>query len=137
MSMNNEYRPPYHSDINETFIIEALGDSAVFTAITACTEVVTNLVVSCSGDSKIQLSSGETVFNTSITPVTDSTIDIGTPIKRFRNINTISGSSSFWVSTVNISTPNLDLGLDLGGNSRVITANNSIIQDDTLLGGNF
>lgn len=137
MSMNNEYRPPYHSDINETFIIEALGDSAVFTAITACTEVVTNLVVSCSGDSKIQLSSGETIFNTSITPVTDSTIDIGTPIKRFRNINTVSGTSTVWEATIRVKTPTLDLGEDSDGNNREINADNSIIQDDTLLGGSY
>ena len=31
----------------------------------------------------------------------------------------------------------LDLGNDSQGNLRQITANNSIIQDDTLLGGSF
>lgn len=137
MSINNEYKPPYHSDINETFIIESVGDAAVFTAITACTEVVTNLVVSCSGDSKIQLSSGETIFNTTITPSSDSTIDIGTPPKRFRNINTVSGTSTVWQATIRIKTPKLDLGLDSNGENREINADNSIIKDDTLLGGSY
>ena len=33
--------------------------------------------------------------------------------------------------------PMLDLGLDSSGNTRQITADNSIIQDDDLNGGNF
>jgi hypothetical protein len=70
-----------------------------------------------------------------ITPVIDSTVDLGTPIKRFRNINTISGTSSVWTSTTSVTTAALELGVDSGGNTRTITANNSIIQNDTLLGG--
>ena len=132
MSLENQYRPPYHSDINETFIIESVGDS-----ITACTFVVTNSVVSCSGDSRINLSTSETVFNTNLTPENDGTIDVGTPLKRFRNVNTISGYSSVWSSSVKIITPTLDLGLDSNNISRQITANNSIIQDDTLFGGTY
>lgn len=135
MNQENQYRPLYHSDINETFIIEPLlttGDT-----LTACTYVVTNEVISCSGDSQIHLSSGQTIFNTSIVPDVDATIDVGQPLKRFRNINTVSGTSSVWTSTVKVTTPTLDLGLDSLGNSRQITANNSVIQNDTLLGGNY
>jgi hypothetical protein len=133
MNQENQYRPLYHSDINETFIIEPLlttGDT-----LTACTFVVTNEVISCSGDSQIQLSSGQTIFNTSIVPVVDATIDVGKPLKRFRDINTVSGTSSVWTSTISVTTPMLDLGLDSLGNGRQITANNSVIQNDTLLGG--
>jgi len=137
MSANNTYRPLYHSDINETFVIESSSDSPVFTGVTACTQVVTNLVVSCSGDSQIHLSSGETIFNTNIVSTNDAVIDLGTSIKRFRDINTVSGTSSFWTSTIKITTPTLDLGLDSQGNLRQITANNSIVQDDTLLGGTY
>jgi len=72
-----------------------------------------------------------------IVPVTNETIDLGTPIKRFREINTLSGTSSYWTSTVKVITPELDLGLDGDSNSRIITANNSIIQNDILLGGNY
>ena len=72
-----------------------------------------------------------------ITPVTDNTINLGTPIKRFRDINTVSGTTTVWSSTIKIFTPELDLGLDSLGNQRTITANNSVIQNDTLNGGIF
>ena len=72
-----------------------------------------------------------------ITPVTDNTINFGTPIKRFRDINTVSGTTTVWSATTRVYTPELDLGLDSLGNSRIITANNSVIQNDTLNGGTF
>ena len=72
-----------------------------------------------------------------ITPVIDDTINFGTPIKRFRDINTVSGTTSVWTATTKIYTPELDLGLDNLGNQRTITANNSVIQNDTLNGGTF
>ena len=130
------YRPLYHSDINETFIIEAevLTGSTI---ISACTAVFTNSVISCSSYSQINLYSGITEFNTNLVPDLDATIDVGTPVKRFRDINTVSGTSSVWTSTIKVTTPMLDLGNDSQGNLRQITANNSIIQDDTLLGGSF
>ena len=105
--------------------------------ISACTAVNTNTIVSCSGDSIINLSSGYTQFNTDITPKIDASIDIGTTIKRFRNVNTVSGMSSVWTSTIKVNTPTLDLGLDSQNNLRQITANNSVIQNDILLGGNY
>lgn len=77
---------------------------------------------------------GVTLHN-DIVPVTNETIDLGTSIKRFREINTSSGISSYWVSTVKVTTPEVDLGIDINGNSRKITANNSIIQQDILNGG--
>lgn len=107
------------------------------TTISACTTVQTNKLVSCSGDTQISLSSGQTIFNTNLTPNLDATIDVGTTSKRFRDINTVSGTSTVWSSTIKVSTPTLDLGNDSLGNSRQITANNSIIQDDTLLGGTY
>lgn len=72
-----------------------------------------------------------------IIPVIDNTINLGTPIKRFRDINTVSGTTSVWTATTKIYTPELDLGLDNLGNQRTITANNSVIQNDTLNGGTF
>lgn len=79
---------------------------------------------------------GITIHN-DVNPVSDNTINLGTSIKRFRDINTISGTSSYWTSTIKVNTPQLDLGFDGLGNSRVITANNSIIQQDILNGGTF
>ena len=130
------YKPLYHSDINETFIIEPENLSGS-TIVSACTGVYTNSVISCSGDSQINLFSGLIEVNKDIIPNTDANVDIGTTVKRFRNINTVSGTSSVWTSSVSVSTPTLDLGIDSQGNSRQITANNSIIKDDTLLGGNY
>jgi len=72
-----------------------------------------------------------------IIPITDNTINLGTPLKRFRNINTVSGTTTVWTATTSIYTPELDLGIDSLGNQRKITANNSVIQNDTLNGGIF
>jgi hypothetical protein len=72
-----------------------------------------------------------------LVPSLDAQYDIGTPIKRFRQINTVSGTSSYWTSNVKVITPEIDLGLDSFGNSRVITADSSIIQNDILSGGTF
>lgn len=72
-----------------------------------------------------------------IVPVTNETIDLGTSIRRFREINTLSGTSSYWSATTRVYTPELDLGFDGDSNSRIITANNSVIQNDILLGGSF
>jgi hypothetical protein len=72
-----------------------------------------------------------------ITPNTDNTINLGTSFKRFRDINTVSGTTSYWQATVKIVSPELDLGNDSLGNPRTITADSSIIQNDTLLGGTY
>jgi hypothetical protein len=70
-----------------------------------------------------------------ILPDSDNTINLGSNLKRFRDINTVSGTSSYWTSTVKVSTPELDLGYDNSGDLRIINANNSIIQNDILVGG--
>jgi hypothetical protein len=72
-----------------------------------------------------------------IEPSDDGLIDLGIPLKRFREINTLSGNSSVWTSTISVNTPNLNLGVDLSGNTRIITANNSILQNDILNGGSY
>jgi hypothetical protein len=76
-------------------------------------------------------------LHSSITPAIDDSINLGSPIKRFRDINTISGTTSYWTANVRVISPEIDLGLDSLGNSRIITADSSVIQDDTLLGGTF
>jgi hypothetical protein len=100
--------------------------------LSATINQVTGLTVN--GD--ITINDNTFVGNT-IEPLVTDVVDIGTPIKRFRNINTISGTSTVWTSTNQVVTPNLNLGLDGLGNQRTITANNSIIQNDILLGGNY
>lgn len=107
------------------------------TTVSACTSIQTNKIVSCSGDTQISLSSGQTIFNTTLTPNIDGAIDVGTTSKRFRDVNTVSGNSTVWTSSIKVNTPTLDLGLDSQSNLRQITADNSIIQDDALLGGTY
>jgi hypothetical protein len=81
--------------------------------------------------------SGYTFVGTDIEPINDNVTEIGKPLKRFRNINTVSGTSTVWTSTNQIITPSLNLGLDTLNNQRTINANNSIIQNDILNGGNY
>lgn len=94
-------------------------------------------------------SSGLTIYNlsgfsgnninleSSITPTQTDNVDLGLPLLRFRDVNTLSGTSSYWTSTVKVITPEIDLGLDSLGNSRIINADTSVINNDTLNGGIF
>ena len=72
-----------------------------------------------------------------VIPEPDNTINLGTQLKRFRDINTVSGTTTYWTATVKVITPEVDLGNDSLGNPRIINANNSIIQNDILKGGTF
>jgi len=113
-------------NINQTFIIESVESAPV---ISGCTGIFTNNINPCTGDT-IEVGAN-------ITPSIDNEKDIGTINKRFREINTYKGNSTLWVSTQEINTPNLNLGLDSNDDNRTITANNSIIRNDTLLGGTY
>lgn len=93
-----------------------------------CEPVYTNDLYSCT--------TGITLHNDML-PEGDGLINLGSPVRRFRDINTVSGTTSYWVATVKVISPELDLGNDSLGNSRIITANNSVIQNDTLNGGNY
>ena len=131
MSCNNNNT----GNFNETIILEPVDGDLI--AISACTGIWSNQLYSCTGDSEIRLYSGETIFNTDIVPTIDSTISVGTKIKRFREINTVSGYATIWSASSTVYTVNLDLGTDSLGNPRIITANNSVIQNDILNGGVF
>ena len=76
-------------------------------------------------------------LHSDIVPNTDNTINLGKPLQRFRDINTVSGTTSYWTSTIKVMSPELDLGNDSLGNPRIINADNSIVQNDVLFGGNF
>lgn len=71
--------------------------------------ITTNQIDSYSGNSTIELSTDETLINQSLIPKVDNQIDVGTSIKRFRNINTVSGSTTYWTSTVEVQTGQLNL----------------------------
>lgn len=119
-------------NINKTFIIEPATTTPI---MSACTTLYTNELSECTGDTITFNSNLEIVDN--IIPSTDLGSDIGTGSRRFREINSYSGNTTIWVATQEVSTPNLDLGLDSESNSRIITADNSIIENDTLLGGTY
>lgn len=122
------------SDINQTFIIESLGTGDT-SSITACTAVYTNRVIGCDDDGNTIFLSDKIEVSRDIVPLIDAMNDLGVPNLRFRNVNTVSGVTSVWTSTQKIITPEIDLGEDSQGNNRVITANNSIIQNDNINGG--
>jgi hypothetical protein len=139
-----------NSDITKIFVIEAgnaatsgttlvlSGDLTVGGNITNCgsgSTIQTENIIAC--ESGVTINNAITVYNTEVLPTSDNLISVGSPSKRFRNVNTVSGTSTVWTATQKIITPVLDLGLDLSGNTRIITADNSIIQDDVLLGGEY
>jgi len=95
--------------------------------LSACTGIYTSNIYGCS----------PITIHDHLLPVTDGDLDLGSPIRRFRDVNTISGTSTVWTSTNRVTTPEVDLGLDSLNNNRIITADNSIIQNDTLNGGGY
>lgn len=120
-------------NVNKTFIIS----STPVTPILPCSAYTTNLIFSCDGSKTVTFSGNTITPYKDIIPQNNGEINIGSPVRRFRDINTISGTSTVWTSTNQVVTPNLNLGLDSQGNLRIITANNSIIQQDILNGGNY
>ena len=115
-----------------------IGDGSQLSNLASNSSLV-NTYVNKTGDTMTG-----TLVSTSIEPSTDNQYSLGTGVKRFRELNTFSGSTSVWevgsntrLTTDTVQTLNLDLGQDSSGNTRTITANNSIIQDDILYGGTF
>ena len=119
-----------NSNIRQNYIVTNTNE---FDTFTACTGIWTSNIYGCS-PLTIQ---DQLNLNGDVLPNSDSTINLGATLNRFRNINTVSGTSSIWTSTVKVITPSVDLGLDSNNESRVINANNSILQDDILMGGTF
>jgi hypothetical protein len=119
-----------NSNIRQNYIVTNTNE---FDTFTACTGIWTSNIYGCS-PLTIQ---DQLNLNGDVLPNSDSTINLGSTLNRFRNINTVSGTSSIWTSTVKVITPSVDLGLDSNNESRVINANNSILQDDILMGGTF
>ena len=50
-------------------------------------------------------------LSSDLIPISDDSINLGTSIRRFRNINTVSGTSSYWTATVKVITPEVELGM--------------------------
>lgn len=128
-------------NINETFIIEPVAESGGTSIISACTGFFTNLIISCDADTQIGLDVGEITINQPLVPVVDGVTDLGLPLKRFRQLNTVSGSSTYWATTnANINSltvSTIDLGYDTDGNHRILTADSSVLNLDILKAGNY
>jgi hypothetical protein len=118
-------------NISKTFIIS----STPVVPVLPCSAVTTNIMFSCDGSNTFTFSGNTITPHKSIIPNVDNTLDIGNASKRFRNINTVSGTSTVWTSTIQIITPEVNLGYDITNNERIIDANNSIISGDILIGG--
>lgn len=94
------------------------GSTAFFNTISACTEDTINV-------------------GSNLTPIFDGSVDAGTPLRRYREVNTVNGMSSIWASTVRVVTPEVTLGYDSTGELRILTANSSILQNDVINGGSY
>jgi len=136
-----------NSDITKIFIVEP-GNA--FTGNTIDGNLIVNgNIINCGSGSTIYtetilpcftavtINNAITITPYEVLPTSDDLISLGSPLRRYRDINTISGTSTVWTSTGVIYTPVLNLGTDLSGNTRIITAESSIIQDDCLLGGTY
>jgi hypothetical protein len=121
---NNLY-PCDSNDITVNSNLLITNDISVNGLLTSCEGIITSNIYGCS----------PITIHDDLLPNSGNTLNLGTPIKRFRDINTVSGTSTVWTSTNVVNTPNLNLGLDNNNNQRTITADNSVIQDDILNGG--
>ena len=68
---------------------------------------------------------------TTMEPTVDNIVDIGSPIKRFRSINTINGVAVNFTASTRIKTTEIELG------SELLTENNIILTGQTIYGGNW
>jgi len=134
--------------MNKIFII----DNCNLPAPTDICPIKANSITACDSDNSILLTSGATIFNktiiieditingslnTDIIPKINDTLELGSPIKRFRGINTYSGTTTIWNVNEVVNTPEVNLGVDSLGISRVLNANNSILENDYLIGGTY
>lgn len=114
-----------NDDVSFNVNISEFSGITINGILSACTGINTSNLYGCS----------PITIHNDLLPVTDGDLDLGSTTKRFRDVNTLSGTSTVWTSTNQVITPNLNLGLDSNNNLRIITANNSVIQDDILNGG--
>ena len=132
-------------DITKIFIVEPT--SGVVGSLTASSITVTG-DLTVDGDI-INCGTGSTIVNvieacgdaitiaSDIIPPSDGLISVGRPIRRFREVNTVSGMSTIWASSTRVVTPEVSLGYDSMGELRILTANSSILQNDLLNGGSY
>lgn len=118
-----------------------LSGDTIYSGSTELGFLVSNLIFSAvtsapylplSGGTVIGDTTGQTLFmQSNIYPTTDNNSDIGTTIKRFRNLNIVNGISTNFTATTRVTTPEVMLG------STLVTEYNIILSGYTLEGGNW
>lgn len=107
------------STASDVIIIASGGKEIRFESDTA------SLIV---GDS---LSASSLSMSGGITPDTDNAYDIGTPIRRFRSLNTVNGVAVYFTASTRVTTSELQLG------NTSVTENNIILTGNTIDGGSW
>ena len=126
-----------------TTSLDFVGTNSATTFSIDVTELRTSFTGNTSGDCITDLyisnlyGCSPITLHDDIIPDTDNTLKLGTTLKRYRELNSYSGNTTVWYASQKVETPELHLGLDSSGNTRTITADNSIIQYDILKGGSY
>jgi hypothetical protein len=124
-----------------------LSGGTIYSGSTELTTIIQNIASSFSGvtGNFLPLSggtggpysfTGETTAETvtiisTIAPLADNTVDIGSPIKRFRSLNTVDGVAVSFTASTRIKTAQLELG------NTIVTENNIILSGNCIDGGNW
>lgn len=107
------------STISDVFIETSSGSSITFKSDTASLildNVISATTISLGGD---------------IIPQNDNTVDLGSTIKRFRNLNTVNGVAVNFTASTKIKTSQIELG------NVILTQDNVILTGQTLEGGDW
>lgn len=133
-------------DITKIYVIEPI-DNGIIGNLTASTITIDG-DLTVNGDI-INCGTGSTIVNiieacddvitiaSDIVPPSDGLISVGTPVRRFREVNTVSGMTTIWAASTRVVTPEVTLGYDSQGELRILTANSSILQNDLITGGSY
>lgn len=74
---------------------------------------------------------GDTTISQDLTPIQDNVSNLGTQVRRFRNLNTVNGVSVFFTASTKISTNEILLG------DTSVTENNIILTGQCVNGGSW
>lgn len=125
----------------------SLSADTYFSGSTPLEQIIIDLATNSSGitGSYLSISGGtggpynfvgnttaDTIYvQTKVEPTIDNTVDLGSPIKRYRSLNTIDGVAVYFTATTKVQTPEIILG------TTSVTENNIILSGYTLEGGNW
>jgi len=107
------------STLSDVFIESTGGGKLTFKSDTATLIVDDNI-------SATTLSMGG-----SITPQVDNSYDLGTPVRRFRSLNTVNGVAVNFTASTKIKTAQLELG------NTIVTENNIVLSGNCVDGGGW